>query len=66
MAYLGFYRVPALFTEIHKVQNTTFQMSQGGDALHLNRVHVFERVIQDTRSIDYLPSEVFIVKVANE
>ena len=41
-------------------------MSQGGDALHLNRVHVFERVIQDTRGINHLPSEVFIVKVANE
>ena len=66
MAYLGFYRVPALFTEIHKVQNTTFQMSQGGDALHLNCVHILEGVIQDTRGINNLPSEVFIVKVANE
>ena len=41
-------------------------MSQGGDALHLNRVHILERVVQDTRGINYLPSEVFIVKVANE
>jgi len=41
-------------------------MSQGGDALHLNRVHILERVIQDTRGINHLPSEVFIIKVADE
>lgn len=42
---LSFYRVPALLAEIHEIQNTTLQMRQGRDTLHLNGVHILQWVI---------------------
>jgi len=63
---LGFDAVPALFAQVHKVQNTALDMRESGDTLHLNRVHFLERVIEDTGGIDDLPSQVLVVEVTNE
>lgn len=41
-------------------------MRKSSDTLHLDRVHFLERVIEDTRGIDDLPSQVLVVKVADE
>ena len=41
-------------------------MSESGDGLHLDGVHLLERVIQDTGSVDDLPSEVLVVHVSDE
>jgi hypothetical protein len=34
--------------------------------LHLDGVHLLERVVEDTGSVDDLPAEVFVVHVTNE
>lgn len=41
-------------------------MSESGNTLHLDRVHLLQRVIQHSRSIDNLPSEVLVVHVTDE
>jgi len=41
-------------------------MSHGGDALHFDRVHLLERVIEDTGGVDDLPSQVLVVEMPNK
>ena len=41
-------------------------MSNGGDRLHLNNVHLFEGVVKNTGCINNLKSKVLVVKVAAE
>lgn len=41
-------------------------MSESSDTLHLDGVHLFERVVENSGSIDNLPSEVFVIHVSNE
>lgn len=41
-------------------------MSEGGDTLHLDRVHLLEGVVEDSGSVDNLPAEVLVVHVADE
>ena len=41
-------------------------MCKSSNALHLDRVHFLERVIEDTGGIDYLPSQVLVVEVTDE
>lgn len=41
-------------------------MSESGDGLHLDGVHLLKRVIQDTGSVDDLPSEVLVVHVSDK
>ena len=41
-------------------------MGEGGDGLHLDRVHLLERVVEDTGRVDDLPSEVLVVHVSDE
>ena len=64
--YLCLNRITALLAQIHEVQNATLQMCKRSDTLHLNRVHIFERVVQNTRRINHLPSHVSVIKVSNE
>lgn len=41
-------------------------MSQSGDTLHLNGVHLLQRVVQNTRRVDDLPSQVLVIQMTNE
>ena len=41
-------------------------MGERGDALHLDRVHVFQRVVEDPGRVDHLPAQVFVVQMADE
>ena len=41
-------------------------MRQRGDSLHFDRVHLFERIIQNTRSIDNLPPQVLVVQMTDK
>lgn len=52
--------------QIHKVQYGRPQMRNSGDTLHLDGVHLLERVVQDTGRIDGLETEVLVVEVADE
>jgi hypothetical protein len=41
-------------------------MRQRRDALHLDRVHLFQRVVKDPRRVDDLPSKVLVVQVPHK
>lgn len=41
-------------------------MREGGDTLHFDRVHFFKGVIEDSRCVDHLPSEVLVIQVSDE
>jgi hypothetical protein len=41
-------------------------MRQRRDALHLDRIHIFKWMIQNSWGIDYLPTKVLVVEVSNE
>ena len=41
-------------------------MSESSDRLHLNRVHLLQRVVQDTWGVDDLPSQVLVVHVTDK
>ena len=63
---LGLDTIAALLAEIHKVQNTAFEMRKSSDTLHLDGVHFLERVVEDPRGIDDLPSQVLVVEVTDK
>jgi len=64
--YLRSNVVAALLREIHKVEDAGAQVGQGSDGLHLDRVAVLERVVEDTGRVDDLPAEVLVVHVADK
>jgi hypothetical protein len=66
VTHLSFDGIPTLFTEIHEIQYTTLQMRQRRDALHLDRIHLFQRVVKDPRRVDDLPSKVLVVQVPHK
>ena len=41
-------------------------MSESGDTLHLDGVHLLQRVVKDTRGVYHLPSQVLVVHVTDE
>lgn len=41
-------------------------MGHGGDALHLDRVHFLEGVVEDTWCIDNLPTQVLVVEMTDK
>lgn len=41
-------------------------MCQRRYTLHLNRVHVLQRMVQDSRCINDLPSQVLVIQVSNK
>jgi len=41
-------------------------VSESGNTLHLDSVHLFERVVEYSGSVDNLPSEVFVIHVSDE
>ena len=66
MTDLGFNRVPALLTQIHKVQHAALQMRERSDALHLDGVHLLEGMVEDTGGINHLPAQVLVVQMADK
>ena len=66
VTYLSLNGVTTLFTEIHEVQDSSTDVSESSNRLHLDSVHLLKRVVQDTGSVDDLPSEVLVVHVTNK
>ena len=58
--------VATLLTEIHKVQDAGLQVGHSCDTLHLDRVHLLEGMIQNTRRVNHLPAHVAVVEVADK
>ena len=56
ITYLCLDGVTTLLTEIHEIEDASFQMRHGSDTLHLDRVHLFQRVVEDARRVDDLPA----------
>ena len=50
---------------IDKIDNAALEMGQSSDRLHLNGVHFLKLMIQNTRRIDYLISEVVMFSVSD-
>lgn len=63
---LGLDGVTTLFGKIHKVQNSGSQVGKSGDTLHFDGVHLLQRVVENTGSVDHLPSKVLVVHVSDE
>lgn len=64
--HLSLDSVSTLLTQVHEVEDTTPQVSERGDTLHLDRVHLLEGVVEDSRGVDDLPPEVLVVHVPDE
>lgn len=41
-------------------------MRNSSDGLHLDSVHLLQRMVQNTRSVDSLESKIFVIEVADE
>jgi hypothetical protein len=63
---LSLHRETALLRQIHEVHNAGAEMSESGDGLHLDGVHLLEGVVENSGSVDNLPAEVLVVHVSNE
>lgn len=59
-------RVTTGFRNIDKVQDTSLKMGQSSDRLHFNVVQLVQRLIQNTRGVNNLPSDVIVISVTNE
>lgn len=59
-------RVSTLLGNIHKVEDGGSQVSEGGDGLHLDGGELLQRSVQETGSVDHLPSQVSVVHVSDE
>ena len=55
-----------LLREIHEVEYARLEMRERGDALHLDVVHLFEGMVENTWSVDDLPPHVTVVQVTDE
>lgn len=64
--HLGLDGEAALLREVHKVHHARAQVGEGRDGLHLDRVHLLERVVEHSRRVDDLPAQVLVVHVPNE
>lgn len=57
--------IPALLWRVNKVNYTTFQMGQGCNWLHFNCVHLVKSVVQQSRWVYHLISQIFIFSMAD-
>ena len=51
--------------DVHDVEDGRAQMGHGSDGLHFDCVSVLEIVVQNTGRVDHLPSEIFVIGVAD-
>lgn len=58
--------VSTLLGKIHEVENSGPQVSNSGDRLHFNCVHLLERVVQNSGGINSLETEVFVIEMTDE
>ena len=63
---LGLDRIAALLRQVHKVHDGAPEVGEGRDGLHLDRVHLFERVVEHAGRVDDLPPEVLVVHVPDK
>ncbi len=54
-----------LFAGINYIENRGPEMCQCGDGLHLNRVSLLQRMVQDPGGVNDLPTQVLVVRVSN-
>lgn len=59
-------RVAALLGRIEEEHDAAVQVSQCSDRLHFDSVSLLEAVVQDSGSVDDLPSHVLVIEVTNE
>ena len=57
--------IAALFRHVHDVEDGGAQVSHGRDGLHFDCVSFLERMIENTRRVHHLPSQVLVVGVAH-
>ena len=58
--------ISTLLGKIHEVEDSGPQVSNSGDRLHFNGVHLLQRVVQNSGGINGLETEVFVIEMANE
>ena len=58
--------VAAVLGQVHEVEHGGAQVGDGGDGLHLDRVHLLERVVEHAGGVDGLEAKVLVVEVADE
>lgn len=46
--------VAALLTDVHQIEHSTAQVSEGGNGLHLNGVALLKGTVKDTRGVKHL------------
>ena len=63
---LSLEREAALLGEVEEVHDAAAQVGERGDGLHLDRVHLLERVVEHSRRVDDLPAEVLVVHVPDK
>ena len=63
---LGLERVTALLGDIDEEHDGGSEMGESSNGLHFNGVHLLERVVENTRGIDDLVTEVLVVEMADE
>lgn len=66
MKYLLFNRVTTLLGNIDKEQNGGTKMGKSGNRLHFNGITLLKWVIENTRGIEDLPTEMSVVHVTDE
>jgi len=64
--YLLLDGIAARLGDIKQKENTSVEVCQGSDGLHLNGVSLIERVVKNTRRVNYLPSRVLIIGVSHK
>lgn len=65
-AHLRLDGVATLLAKVHEIQDRAAEVGERSDGLHLDRVHLLERVVEHTGRVDDLPSEVLVVHVTDE
>mmetsp|Transcript_1884 Transcript_1884/g.4050 ORF Transcript_1884/g.4050 Transcript_1884/m.4050 type:complete len:569 (-) Transcript_1884:454-2160(-) len=58
--------VPALLANVHEIQHRARQVSQRRNRLHLDRVPLLQRMIQNPRRVDHLPTKIFVIRMTHE
>lgn len=63
--YLVLQSVTTLFRQVAEVKHSGSQVSESSHRLHFYNVSLFQRVIQYSRRVYHLPSQVFIIGMSH-